>query len=66
MNFSQKSENVMHELVPHNQMLQDSLHSFLFRMLMQKQFLKVTEKDPFLSISYSTLLSQAEVKQLIN
>lgn len=29
-NFCQNSENIMHELVPHHQMLQDSLHSFIF------------------------------------
>lgn len=42
----------MHELVPHHQMLQDSLHSFIFSLLKQKQFLQVTEEDPFyLSVS---------------
>lgn len=37
----------MHKLVPHHQMLQDSLHSFIFSILMQKLFLQVTEEDPF-------------------
>lgn len=45
-NFCQNSENIMHELVPHHQMLQDSLHSFIFSILMQKQFLQASIFNP--------------------
>lgn len=57
MNFCQKSENIMHELVPRRQMLQDSLHSFIFSILMQKHFSQVT--DPFyLSVSKPNLINK--------
>lgn len=37
MNFCQKSENVMHELVSQLWMQQDSLHSFIYGIVMQEQ-----------------------------
>lgn len=37
----------MHELVPTIKCYKIVLYSFIFSILMQKQFLQVTEKDPF-------------------